>query len=206
MYTASPPWEVPKKRKTRGILKGGRDCYDPHEGNMYTLEGGEVTTHNRYSPLINNNDEMKEVLQNNDEPPDSSPVQEEKNQRIVYFENLEEFMRKNYVHLDNDKYDDCICIKFTNKYNFCSGYSPDFIPTLPINNDFKYFIPTLPTNNYKPFSKYNNNRFSSKHLPGYERVAKSSERGTLGEYHNYAYYGKVKNNNTNNNNNYNNNY
>ena len=78
LHSFPPPWEVPKKRKTRGILKGGRDCYDPHEGNMYTLKGGEVTTHNRYSPLVNHNDEMKEALQDTMKPPDSSPVHEEK--------------------------------------------------------------------------------------------------------------------------------
>ena len=109
---------------------------------MYTSEGGEITTRNRYSPLGNYNDEMKEVLHETKKPPDSSPVQEEKNQRIIYFESYEEFFEKNCVNYWCDLFDECICILFTNKYNFCSGYFPDFISTLPINNDdFKYFYP-----------------------------------------------------------------
>ena len=78
------PWEVPKERKNRGMLKRGRDCYDPHEGNIYTSEGGEVTTHNRYSPLVNCNDKMKEVLHNMEKPPDSSPDQDKKNSQSLF--------------------------------------------------------------------------------------------------------------------------
>ena len=54
-----PPWEVPKERKTRGMLKRGKDCYDPHERNIYTSVGGEVSTHNKFSPLVDYSDKMK---------------------------------------------------------------------------------------------------------------------------------------------------
>ena len=49
-----PPWEVPMKRKPRGVMKG-RDYYnyyDPTEGNLFSSRGGEVTTQNRFSPLV----------------------------------------------------------------------------------------------------------------------------------------------------------
>ena len=141
IYTAPPPWEVPKKRKTRGTLKGGRDCYDPQEGDIYTLEGEEITTRNRYSPLGNFNDEMEEVLHTFKKPPDSCPVQIKKNPRIVCFDSNGEFFKKNSVNFMSDLFDDCNCMLYTNKYNFCSGYFPDFILSPTIHNaDFKDFL------------------------------------------------------------------
>ena len=65
-----PPWEAPEERKTRSTSKSGRDCYDPHERNIYTPVGGEVATHNKFSPLVDYNDKMKETLHDNKKPSD----------------------------------------------------------------------------------------------------------------------------------------
>ena len=275
------------------MLKRGRDCYDPHEGNIYTSEGGEVTTHNRYSPLVNCNDKMKEVLHNIKKPPDSSPDQDKKNLQSVYFKNYEEFITKNYDNFCFNKYmiDDYNFVMYTNKNNFCSGYFPEYISTLQSNNDafkhsypndtFKYSYlddtidysypnyypqfnngkyskqisnvnsrynnsyfykmqpiykickkfwkpfpsserrtegseirawgkqhqniqynkgndyskPNLNSNyNYKPSSKHFIDRFSSNHSPCYERIAKGSERRTLGDHHYYYQHNDINNN------------
>ena len=200
---------------------------------------------------------MKEVLHTFKKTPDLCPEQIKKNPRNVCFDSNREFFKKNNVNFMNDLFDDSNCMLYTNKYNFCSGYFPDFILSPTINNaDFKDFYPKNNFNNsfsngspdfsypsyyphfkegkyskqisnanskynnsyfcklqpvykickkfwepfhdsdynYKTFSK-NNNRSSSKYLPGYERVVKSSERGTLGEYYNYNYKTFSKNNN-----------
>ena len=97
-----PPWEVPRKRKPRGTFRGGRDCYDPLEGNIYTLGGESISTYNRYSPLSNTNDNMKEVLQTLKRPPDSSSTQKRKRMRTVYFDKYQEFHRKNSVNFMYD--------------------------------------------------------------------------------------------------------
>ena len=101
-----PPWEVPKKRKSRGTLRGGRDCYDPVEGDIYTLGGDKINTYNRYSPLRNYNDGMKEALHTLKRPPDSSPTQKRKKPRTVYFDDYEEFFKKNSVDFMNYLFDD----------------------------------------------------------------------------------------------------
>ena len=96
------------------MLKGGRDCYDPYERNIYSLKGGEVTTHNRFSPIAEYNDKMKEALHDDKKPPDSYPVQEKKNLRRVYFE----------------KYEDCVL--GNNSVNFCSNNY--------VNDDYNSFM------------------------------------------------------------------
>ena len=123
-----PPWEVPRKRKLRGMLKG-RDCYDPIEENLFTSKGGEITTHNRFSPIADYYN-MKEVLLDDEKIPDSYPVQDKKIPRKVYFKNQEDFIMKS----DSDSFcfENCLSnnynsFMYNNKFNFCSGYFPEFI-------------------------------------------------------------------------------
>ena len=266
IYTAPPPWEVPRKRKSRGTLRGGRDCYDPIEGNIYTLGGENINTYNRYSPLRDVNDDMKEALHTLKRLPDSSPTQKRKKTRTVYFDNFEEFYKKNSVNFMYDLFDNSSCMMYSNKYNMCSGYFPDFILSPNLNNDnykgvysknidFNSFSNDSPNFNYNSVdyypnfrngkyskqisnanSKYNNSYFhklkpaykickkfreslhNSKYEykissnstsrsqllypPDYERVVKSSERGTLGDFNKQNHFrshteNKVSNNNSN---------
>ena len=123
-----PPWEVPRKRKLRGMLKG-RDCYDPIEENLFTSKGGEITTHNRFSPIADYYN-LKEVLHDDEKKPDLHPVQDKKISRKVYFKNHEDFIMRS----DSDSFccENCLnnnydSFMYTNKINFCSGYFPEFI-------------------------------------------------------------------------------
>ena len=257
IHSFPPPWEVPRKRKPRGTPRGGRDCYDPVEGNIYFLGGENISTQNRYSLLRDANDDMKEVLHSSKRMPDSSPTRKRKKMRTVYFENYEEFYKKNSDIILFDLFNNSKCIMYSNKYNMCSGYFPDFIlsPNLDRedynggysnnidNNAFSNDSPNFnyDNDNYYPHfrngkyskqisnanSKYNNSYFyklrpaykickkfwepfhNSKYVyknssnnnaksqflypPDYERVVKSSERGTLGDYKEYNDYNNYNN-------------
>ena len=74
LHSFPPPWKVPRKRKSRGTPRGGRDCYDPTEGNIYFIGGENIDTHNRYSLLRDDNEEVKEILHSSKRTPDSSPA------------------------------------------------------------------------------------------------------------------------------------
>ena len=56
------PFTRNKGIKLHSTSKSGRDCYDPHERNIYTPVGGEVATHNKFSPLVDYNNKMKENI------------------------------------------------------------------------------------------------------------------------------------------------
>ena len=127
MFTQLPPWEVPKKRNPREMLKG-RDCYDPIEEKLFTLNGGEITTSNRFSP-VENEYNMKEVLQVK-RMPDSHPEQNKRTPRKVHFRDQEDFILK----MNSDTFCSSNCLNndyssfmLNNKYNFCSGYFPEFV-------------------------------------------------------------------------------
>ena len=104
-----PPWEVPRKRKLRGMLKG-RDCYDPIEEKLFTLNGGEITTSNRFSPIDDNEYNMKEVLQVK-RMPDSHPEQNKRTPRKVYFRDQEDYILK----MKNDSFCSSKCLNI--EYN-----------------------------------------------------------------------------------------
>merc|ERR1711891_26044 len=80
MHTHSfpPPWRVPKRRKSGRFTRGGRDCYDPSDGNIYPMGGkeytGHIKTHNRFSLLRDGEENMEEVLHSSRRRPDSSPA------------------------------------------------------------------------------------------------------------------------------------
>ena len=110
------------------MLKG-RDCYDPYEKDLFSSKGGEVSTHNRFSPIADYFD-MKEALHDDEKIPDLHPVQEKKITRRVYFKEYEDFaMKDDSVNLCFKNYlnNDYNSFMYINKSNFCSGYFPDFI-------------------------------------------------------------------------------
>ena len=118
----------------------GRDCYkyyDPTEGNLFSSRGGEVTTQNRFSPLVEFPVDMTYDYDDyNEETPllqcdrhDFSPAQNRKIPRRVYFSD-----QKDYMKNAKDYFLCPICIKdnfnaymYENKSNCCAGYFPDFI-------------------------------------------------------------------------------
>merc|ERR1712121_375191 len=98
-----PPWEVPMNRKPRGMMRG-KDCYkyyDPTEGNLFSSKGGEVTTQNRFSPLVEFPVDMTYDYDDyNEETPllqcnrhDFSPAQNRKIPRRVYFSDQKDYMK-----------------------------------------------------------------------------------------------------------------
>ena len=146
-----PPWGVPNRRKPRGV---GRDCrrlYDPTEGYLFSSRGSEVTTQNRYSPLV----EMSVDIGNENKR--KGPLQEfgpnqhrrfprrfHREQKNFYRNPGEDFV---YSFCFNDDANDYV---YENKINFCSGYFPDYIlyPCVNIDNvepDLRIFLDYYPT-------------------------------------------------------------
>merc|ERR1712121_508183 len=136
-------WKVPRKRKSRNTPRGGRDCYDPTEGNIYSMRGrnfdNHMDTHNRFSLLRDGEEEMEEVLHLPKRRPDSSPAR--KRLRIFCFEDFGDFCRKNSKIIPSHLFDNSNSIMYENKYNMCSGYFPEFIldPYLDDCNSGNYF-------------------------------------------------------------------
>ena len=134
LHSFPPPWKVPRKRKSRGPPRGGRDCYDPTEGNIYFIRGENIDTHNRYSLLRDGDEEVKEILHSSKRKPDSSPARKRKRLRTFYFEDFGDFCRKNSEVILSHLFDNSKSIVYSNKYNMCSGYFPDFILSPYLDN------------------------------------------------------------------------
>ena len=65
-------WPVARNKgiKLNSTSNSGRDCYDPHERNIYTPVGGEVVIHNKFSLLEDYNNSAGK------QPPRQSPNSE----------------------------------------------------------------------------------------------------------------------------------
>ena len=112
------------------MIREGRLIYDPHEGNVYTSKGGEVTTQNSFSPLDDTpNNGRKEDSHHREKPPDLTASQEVQDNNSVYFNEFSNFISDCIYNFDSNTYniDDHKIFMYNNKYNFCSGYFPDFI-------------------------------------------------------------------------------
>ena len=158
-----PPWEVPKRRKTRGNKIDY--IYDLTGEELIYMNGGKVTTENKFDLLdedpstINPSRKKKE-----DEPWKSLKSSEGTYVGTRYSKNIlyptyDSFMRSRG---DFDYDDKEISFMYVNKYNFCSGYFPEFI-TLDdkvaynfskMNNDSNYYY--LYTNNNKYLKQLSN--------------------------------------------------
>ena len=129
LHSFPPPWKVPKKRKSGGFTRGGRDCYDPTDGNIYPMRGRDsahhINTHNRFSLLRDGEEDMEEVLHSSRRRPDSSPAR--KRLRIFCFEDFGDFCRKNSRVILSHLFDNSNSMMYENKNNMCSGYFPEFI-------------------------------------------------------------------------------
>ena len=127
IHSFPPPWRVPRKRKSGRVARGGRDCYDPSDGNIYPLRGKdqvEINTSNRFS-LLRDEEEDKEDILHSYRRTDSSPAR--KKLRLVYFEDLGDFCKKNSKVILSHLFDNSISVMYNNKNNLCSGYFPEFI-------------------------------------------------------------------------------
>ena len=76
----------------------GRDChkyYDPTEGNLFSSRVGEVTTQNRYSPLVELSVDVDYNYDYDEEGPlqDFGPTQNKRIPRRVYFKDQKDFLR-----------------------------------------------------------------------------------------------------------------
>ena len=122
----SPPWEVPSRRKTRGH-KQRSYYFDFMKEDILFTRGGEVTTKNAFELL----EDTSEIVEQ--EPPrkkiEESSSEGEYLDTCVWHDSentlhatYEDFMfkRSNSLNFNID-------FMYNNKYNFCSGYFPDFI-------------------------------------------------------------------------------
>ena len=170
-----PPWGVPNRRKPRGV---GRDCrrlYDPTRGCLFSSRGSEVTTQNRYSPLVEmsvdiiNDKKRKGPLQ------EFGPSQHRRSPRRYHSEhkNLYRNPGEDFAYSFSYYDDDYV---YKNKINFCSGYFSNYIsyPSVNIiNNNSK----NIKSKNVISGTQQEEN---TPQPPGCRIVAKSSRIGTLG--------------------------
>ena len=126
-----PPWEVPKKRKPRGVKKG-RDCYefyDPTEGSLFSSRVGKVTTQNRYSPLVGLSVDVDFDFDEEGPLQEFGPTQNSRIPRRGLYRDQKDFFKS-----ARDDLACSICFKddvntyvYENKINFSSGYFPEYI-------------------------------------------------------------------------------
>ena len=115
-------------------MKKGRDCYkyyDPTEGILFSSRVGEITTQNRYSPLLELSVDVDvECIYDYDEGPlqDFGQIQNKRSPRRVYFNE-----EKNYRKKARDGIDCSTCMSedynayvYDNKI-LSSGYFPEYI-------------------------------------------------------------------------------
>ena len=193
----TPPWEVPRKRKTRGrepdyyynvtndniewkkcgeITTSNRFDYLEALNNTNDLETlystkernecGEVTTHDRFKQLYQE-EETKTSGKKKETPPGEPQEEYQSNtENIIISESFDDFMKTESKYIGKNKH-----YMYKNKYNFCSGYFPDFI-TLDVDigydisegNDYSHYYLYTKNNAYlkplsDPKSKYNNKYF-----------------------------------------------
>ena len=178
---SSPTWTVPKRRKSR--KKKGRKFYfyDTTEEDICFSNGGEVTTKNRFSVL-----EDTSCHEKKESPTRSNKKEDTSHSEVLYdFYGWQEVRNITYASYDNYLLNNQILhnsvtykltkyniFLYSNKYNLCSGYFPDFI-TLD-DNVFKDLYSDKNIPKYYPYifngkylkqisnseSKFNNKYFS----------------------------------------------
>ena len=114
-----------------------RDCYnyyDPIEGNLFSSRGGEVTTQNRFSPLVEFSvdvtyDYDEDIPLQHSNRHDFCPAQNKKIPRRVCFRDQKDFMKnaKDYFLCSICVKDDFNTYMDNNKFNLCAGYFCEFI-------------------------------------------------------------------------------
>ena len=139
----SPTWEVPNRRKPRNKNKKKSEFYfyDTNEEDIHFSRGGEVTTKNRFSLLEDTpcygkkesltRSEIKEDTPHKEVSPDWTDMQEKKN---LFYNKYDDFLSDNIFQYDSTAYriDNYNMYLYSNKYNLCSGYFPDFIFIPPV--------------------------------------------------------------------------
>ena len=162
----TPPWEVPKRRKTRGNRM--HYIYDLTGEELVCMKRGEITTENKFELLDENPRTTSPSRKKREDEPWNSlkssggTYDGARHSKNILYPSYDSFMRSR-GDFDND-YDKDINCMYINKYNFCSGYFPEFI-TLDdnvaydfskINNDPNYYYLYTKNNKYlKQVSNYN---------------------------------------------------
>ena len=162
----SPTWTVPKKRNSR--KKKGRNFYfyDTTEEDICFSTGGEVTTKNSFSVL----DDI--FYPEKRESPIGSSKKED-----TYYSEVVDRMNNYFVQGEENKYNvvKYLVSMYSNKYNLCSGYFPDFIPLDNIMFEDLYSDNNIPR--YYPY------RFNGKYL---KQISNSESK------YNNEYFFKMK--------------
>ena len=126
----TPPWEVPKKRKTRGRTQ--EFYYDLTNDNIIWKQCGEIATFNKFDLI----DPEETRLKSTD--PEDIYTSDKKTNDITFTdfheyndffagdsvinESFHDFMGTRNKYMSSNKH-----FMYSNKNNFCSGYFPDFI-------------------------------------------------------------------------------
>ena len=138
----TPPWEVPTRRKTRGSKV--KFLYDLTGKNIMYMNSGEVTTSNKFELL-----DLEEDTSSSTDHESTSPSRKKREELSLkssegelfdtgFLNNSENTLYSTYddfMSTRSNLVDDNINYMYTNKYNFCSGYFPEFI-TLDNNNAY----------------------------------------------------------------------
>ena len=193
----TPPWVVPRRKKPKGDSQ--EFFYDFYDEELIWKYSGEVTTSNRFDVLSQEDlhfSTCKEELQGpskKNKPKFSSKqasdfssnfyfdmCETSDTRNSVYNNHVGSFITRNSVKhnsfkdfmLDKNKLtDNNSHHMYSNKYNFCSGYSPDFITLDSIDgfnyskgSDMSHYYLYVNNNMYvkplsNPVSKYDNGYF-----------------------------------------------
>ena len=193
----TPPWVVPRKRKSKGDSQ--EFYYDLYDEELKWKYSGEVTTSNRFD-LLSQEDVHFSSTHQEDMPSPSKKnklklstkqasdfssnfyfnmCETSDTRNSVYVNHVGNFITRNSVKdesfkdfmLNKNKLSDNSHHMYSNKYNFCSGYSPDFITLDDIDgynfsrgSDHSHYYLYVNNNMYlkplsNPLSKYNNGYF-----------------------------------------------
>ena len=169
----------------------GRDCYDPIEKKLFSLNGGEITTSSRFSPFENDSN-MKEVLQVK-RMPDSHPEQNKRTPRKVYFRDQEDFILK----MKNDSFCSSKCLNneynacmLNNKYNFCSGYFPEYVLIPNVNRQLGFNSVLINDLNSKHFN--DNIDLNLDYYPDFHDGNYTKQLSNMNSKYNNFYFYKMK--------------
>ena len=154
----TPPWEVPNRRKTRGNKINY--VYDLTGEELIYMKSGEVTTKNKFELL----EETSSSTEPSRKKREETPLKSLKSSEGTYDDNEVRNYSRNILYPSYDDFmsnrgdcdDNNINYMYTNKYNFCSGYFPEFIT---LDNDVAYNFSKM--NNYSNYYYLytNNNKY-----------------------------------------------
>ena len=140
----TPPWKVPRKRKSRGRLF--RLYYDIGKETLDQDKGEEVFTQNRFKPLnylttrLNDHEDCK-IFEDNKLKTSRKEIRSPEPSPIYYIHVNDSFSEYNsfvdFMYIANNKYMNVSSnsIMYNKNKKLCSGYFPDFI----IPDDYSYF-------------------------------------------------------------------